>query len=126
MANSSSTPNIPASLSIPVSEKLTREKFQLWHAQVVPTIRAAQLEGFIEGTERVPMKTIEVKKDSKKVLILNPDYATWCVRDQHVLTYLVTSLSREVLAGIDGNSTAATMWATISKMFASQSQSRVL
>jgi hypothetical protein len=126
MANSSSTPNIPASLSIPVSEKLTREKFQLWHAQVVPTIRAAQLEGFIEGTERVPMKTIEVEKDSKKVLILNPDYATWCVRDQHVLTYLVTFLSREVLAGIDGNSTAATMWATISKMFASQSQSRVL
>jgi hypothetical protein len=59
-------------------------------------------------------------------LILNPDYATWCVRDQHVLTYLVTSLSREVLAGIDSNSTAATMWATISKMFASQSQSRVL
>jgi hypothetical protein len=77
MANSSSTPNIPASLSIPVSEKLTREKFQLWHAQVVPTIRAAQLEGFIEGTERVPMKTIEVEKDSKKVLILNPDYATY-------------------------------------------------
>jgi hypothetical protein len=76
MANSSSTPNIPASLSIPVSEKLTREKFQLWHAQVVPAIRAAQLEGFIKGTERAPMKTLKVEKDSKKVLILNPDYAT--------------------------------------------------
>jgi hypothetical protein len=124
--NSSSTPNIPASLSIPVSEKLTRENFPLWRAQVVPAIRAAQLEGFIEGTERVPMKTLEVKKDSKKVLILNTDYATWCVCDQHVLTYLVTSLSREVLADVAGNSVAATMWAAISKIFASQYQSHVL
>jgi hypothetical protein len=47
-----------ASLSIPVSEKLTRENFRLWCAQVVPAIRAAQREGFIEGTERVPVKTL--------------------------------------------------------------------
>jgi hypothetical protein len=79
MESSSSTPNIPASLSIPVLEKLTRENFCLWRAQVVPAIGAAQLEGSIEGTERAPLKTLEVKKDSKKVLILNPDYATWCV-----------------------------------------------
>jgi hypothetical protein len=76
MTGSSSTPNIPASLSILVSGKLTRENFHLWHAQVLPAIRAAQLEGFIDGTERVSTKTLEVEKDSKKVLFSNPDYAT--------------------------------------------------
>jgi hypothetical protein len=50
----------------------------------------------------------------------------WRVRDQHVLTYLVTSLSREVLVGVTSNATAATMWAAISQSFASQSWSRVL
>jgi hypothetical protein len=48
------------------------------------------------------------------------------VHDQHVLTYLVNSLSREVLTGVASNSIAADMWATISKSFASQSWSCVL
>jgi hypothetical protein len=65
--------------SIPVFEKLTREKIRLWHAQVGLVIRAAQLEGFIDGTERAPEKTLNVEKDSKKMLILNPNYAMWCV-----------------------------------------------
>jgi hypothetical protein len=47
------------------------------------------------------------------------------VRDQYVLTYLVTSLSREVLAGVASNATT-TMWAAIPQSFASQSWSRVL
>jgi hypothetical protein len=50
----------------------------------------------------------------------------WRVRDQHVLTYLVTSLSREVLAGVASNATVATMWVAIFRIFASQSQPHVL
>jgi hypothetical protein len=88
------------SLSIAVSEKLTRDNYRLWRAQVLPTIRATQLEGFIDGSDRAPEKTLEVEKDSKKVVVPNPEYVTWRVRDQYVLTYLVTSLLREVLAGI--------------------------
>jgi hypothetical protein len=112
--------------SIPVFEKLTREKIRLWHAQVGPAIRAAQLEGFIDGTERAPEKTLNVKKDSKKMLILNPNYAMWCVCDQYVLTYLVTSLSMEVLVGITSNTATIDMWAAISKIFSSESRSCVL
>jgi hypothetical protein len=124
MTNSSSTQTFLHRSPFP--EMLTRENFCLWRAQVVPAIRATQLGGFIEGTKRVPVKTLEVKKDSKKMLILNLDYTTWCVRDQHVLTYLVTSLSREVLAGVAGNLTATAMWVAISKIFVSQSRSHVL
>jgi hypothetical protein len=109
MTNSSSTQTFLHRSPFP--EMLTRENFRLWRAQVVPAIRATQLE---------------VKKDSKKMLIPNLDYTTWCVRDQHVLTYLVTSLSREVLAGVAGNLTATAMWVAISKIFASQSRSHVL
>jgi hypothetical protein len=117
MASSSSS--VPASLSIPVSEKLTRDNYRLWRAQVLPVIRVAQLQGFIEGIEKEPEKTLENEKDSKKVVILNPDHAVWRVRDQHVITYLVTSHSWEVLAGVASNTTAADMWAAISKTFGS-------
>jgi hypothetical protein len=126
MVSSSSTLAIPASLSIAVFEKFTRDNYRLWRAQVVPAIRAARLEWFIDGSEKAQPKTLEVEKESKKLVIPNPDYAIWVVRDQHVLTYLVMSLSREVLAGIASNSTTTDMWVAISKSFASQSQSRVL
>jgi hypothetical protein len=98
----------------------------LWRTQVLPVIRVAQLEGFIYGSKRAPKKTLEVEKDSKKVVVPNPEYVTWHVCDQHVLTYLVTSLLREVLAGVASNSTAVDMWLAISKTFASQLRSRVL
>jgi hypothetical protein len=122
----SSSSSVPASLYIPVSEKLTRDNYRLWRAQVLSAIHAAQLEGFIEGTKKVHEKTLEIEKDSKKVVIPNPDHVVWHMCDQHVLTYLVTSLSREVLAGVASNATAADMWAAISKTFASQSRSCVL
>jgi hypothetical protein len=67
-----------------------------------------------------------VEKDSKKITVANPDYAVWRVHDHHVLTYLVTSLSREVLAGFASNTTSADMWEAICKTFSSQSRSRVL
>lgn len=126
MASSSSVPAIPASLSIPVSEKLTRENYLLWRVQVLPAIRAAQFEGFLDGSEGEPPKTLTVDKDSKKMEVANPDYVVWRVRDQHVLTYLVTSLSREVLAGVSSCSTAADLWTAITRSFASQSQSHIL
>jgi hypothetical protein len=126
MASSSSTSAVPASLSIPIFEKLTQDSFRLWHAQVLPALRVAQREGFIEGSDKAPTKTMEVERDSKTLVVPNPGYVIWCVRDQHVLTYLVTSLSREVLAGVARNTTAAAMWAAITKMFASQSRSRIL
>jgi hypothetical protein len=119
MASSSSAPAVSTSLFITVSEKLTRDNFHLWCAQVLTAIHASQLEGFIDGSNKAPEKTIEVEKESKTLVVSNLDYAIWCVRDQHMLTYLVTSLSREVLAGVASNTMAAAMWVAITKMFAS-------
>jgi hypothetical protein len=93
---------------------------------VLLAIRAAQLEGFIDSFDKASEKILEIEKDAKKLVIPNPDYAVWRVRDQHVLTYLVTSLSQEVLAGVASNLTMMDMWAAISKSFASQSKSHVL
>jgi hypothetical protein len=70
--------------------------------------------------------TLEIEKDTKKLVIPDPDYAVWRVHDQHVLTYLVTSLSWEILTGVASNSTTTDMWVAISKSFASQSRPRVL
>ena len=68
---------------MPVAEKLTRENFLLWRAQVLPAIRGAQLVGFLEGTIPTSPATIEVAKEDNIVSILaNPAYATWIAQDQ--------------------------------------------
>jgi hypothetical protein len=124
--SSSSSSAAPTCLTILVFEKLTRDTYCLWRVQMLSATRAAQLGGFIDGSERAPEKNLEVEKDSKKVMIPNPNYTGWHVQDQHFLMYLVTSLSHKLLVGVASNSTSADMWAAITKNFASQLCSCVL
>jgi hypothetical protein len=51
MASSSSTPS-PSPFGSKVSEKLTRDNYLLWKAQVLPPIRGAQLEGMLDGSSK--------------------------------------------------------------------------
>jgi hypothetical protein len=48
----------------------------LWKAQVMPTIRGAQLEGHLNGDNTAPAKEIDIKIAEKTVKSPNPDYAT--------------------------------------------------
>jgi hypothetical protein len=69
--SSSSSPfpstTIPSILSIPISEKLTKTNYPLWRAQVLPAVRAAQLEGMITGTEKEPEQFISITNADKTV-----------------------------------------------------------
>ena len=47
----------------------------------------------------MPLKMISDGKD-KTTDKLNPDYEAWFLRDQQVLSYLVNSLSKEILTHV--------------------------
>lgn len=72
--------------------------------------------------EYLPKKT----DDDKEPQVENPDYAVWIAKDQEVLSYLLTSLSKEILGRISSEVTAAKAWAAIESMFVSQSRARVI
>src|SRR4051812_13248711 len=55
----------------------------------------------------------------------NSLYGPWISRDQHVLSYLLNSLSMEILAQVMGKETTFDLWTTITTLFALQSQSRM-
>ena len=55
----------------------------------------------------------------------NPEYAAWLVQDQQVLSYLLNSLSKEILMHVLRIEHAADAWHVLEDMFASQSRSRV-
>jgi hypothetical protein len=93
MASSSITTTIPTSFSIPISEKLTKANYYLWHAQILPSIRATQMEDLLLGVEKKPPKLITEKADDSTTEKTNPKYIAWLARDQALLGYLLSSLT---------------------------------
>lgn len=124
MVSSSSSSSTP--LGPPVAEKLTRENYFLWKAQVLPAIRGAQLMGYLDGYKKAPAETIEVEKpDKTKETVINSEYTQRVAQGQTGLSYLLNSLSKEVLQYVLSKTTAVGVWTTIETMFSSQSWARV-
>jgi hypothetical protein len=117
----SPTTTIPSILSIPFSEKLTKTNYPLWCAQVLSTIRAAQLDGLLTGAETAPEQYLTVTRADKMVSKEpNPAYASWVARDQAILGYVLSSLTRETLMHVSRCSTLAHVWSTLVDLYSPQ------
>jgi hypothetical protein len=93
----SSTAAVVPSLGFPVTEKLAKDNFQMWKAQVISALCGAQMASFIDSSAAAPSKTIAKAADKLDDQIPNPKYDIWVARDQQVLNYLLSSLSRDIL-----------------------------
>jgi hypothetical protein len=123
MTSSSSSILTNPLLAQPVTEKLTKLNHALWHAQVRAVICGTRLLGFITGDSKAPPSKI-MQKDTigKKVEVLNLEYEDWEATNQQVLSYLLSSLSKDILTQVSSATTAAEAWKEIQGMFASQTR----
>ena len=113
--------------SIPVSEKLSRDNYLVWRAQVLPAIRGARLVGILDGSILQPSSTIKTQKADQTIEeVDNPAYNRWIEQDQHLLSYLLSSMTKEILVQVSSCEHAAEVWSAVTDMFASQSKSRIL
>jgi hypothetical protein len=82
--------------------------------------------GLLGGSDPAPPKTLEVEDEAqKKITIPNPAYGVWISRDQQVVSYLLKTLSPDILADVLGSEHAAEIWKTLGDMFSAQSQARI-
>nr|XP_020164431.1 uncharacterized protein LOC109749903 [Aegilops tauschii subsp. strangulata] len=58
-------------------------------------------------------------------MVPNPLYAAWIAKDQQVLSYLLNSMTPEILAQVIGKDSTFELWTAVTAIFASQSQSRI-
>jgi hypothetical protein len=80
----------------------------------------------LEGSDLPPPEFVDSEDaDKKKVQLPNPAYDTWITRDQQVVSYIVNSLSEDILSHVYGMVHAAEIWSAIHELFSSQSKSRV-
>jgi hypothetical protein len=117
-------------LGNPPTDKLTRANFPGWRAQVLPAIRGARQLGLLDGTDTAPPETLPVSPaddapDKTPKMVPNPAYDAWICRDQTVLSYLLQSLSSEVLPHVHRIEHAAGVWQALEEMFASQCEAKV-
>lgn len=112
-------------LALPVTEKLTKSNFVLWQAQVMSAIRGAQLKGHLD-LKAVPSKEIVAQVDGKAVKQPNPEYAIWVAKDQQVLSYLLTSMTRDVMPQVASHKTTTAVWAAVEVIFSSQTKGRTM
>jgi hypothetical protein len=96
VSESLSTSTFPTSFSIPVVEKLTKTNYRLWRAQILPTIRVAQLEDLLTGIDKEPDKTDDT----------------------------VIQKTREILMGVTTLTSSAEVYRTLETMFGSPTQAR--
>jgi hypothetical protein len=93
----------------------------------MPAIRAAELEGFLIGAEKAPPMTLLTKHDKgNDVHQHNPAYSQWVTRDQAVLGYLLSSLTRETLVTVATSTRVAEAWSELSKLYSSQTCARTV
>jgi hypothetical protein len=85
-----------------------------------------RLEGYL--TEKIPKPAAELEeKDGDKTNnIPNPAYEDWLAADQQVLSFLLSSVSKDVLIQITTKKTAADAWRAIEAMFSSQTRAHAV
>jgi hypothetical protein len=89
----------------------------------------AQLVGLLDGSDAAPPQEIaptaaEESADDQAKPMLNPAYTAWLARDQSVLSYLLQSLSMEILPHVHRIEHTAGIWKALEEMFAAQSEAR--
>ena len=126
LSSTSTSSTTSSLLGQSVSEKLTRDNFLFWKAQILPPLRGAQLDRLLDGSRAAPTKTIDVEAADKSIKkVDNPEYALWVAQDQQVLGYLLNSLSKDVLIQVLEAKTAAQAWAAITSLFSAHSKAWV-
>jgi hypothetical protein len=94
---------------------------------LLAVIRGACLEGFLTGkTEALTAEIVSKDNDDKTIKTPNPAHESWLAQDQQVLSFLLSSLSKEILSSAASKSTAALAWKEIEGMFSSQTRARVV
>jgi hypothetical protein len=125
-STSSSMYGLESMLTHPVSEKLARHNHATWKAQVMATMSGARLEGYLTGKTPKPTGEINSKDGNKAFKVANPAYEDWWAADQQVLSFLLASISKDVLIQVAVKKTSAEAWQKIEAMFSSQTRVRVV
>jgi hypothetical protein len=116
-------------LGYTVAEKLTKMNYPLWKAHILPILCGAQLQGYLDSSNVAPNKKIEYKpagENTEVTKVVNPEYVQWCAIEQQVLRFLLTSMTKAVMAQVASCPTLKEVWTLLEQTYSSKSKTRVV
>uniref|UniRef100_A0A5K0VYN1 Uncharacterized protein n=1 Tax=Nymphaea colorata TaxID=210225 RepID=A0A5K0VYN1_9MAGN len=68
----------------------------------------------------------EIRFEYETITENNLEYEAWLAHDQSLVAYITSTLSEEVLGGIDEDLTALELWSTLATTYSQVSEARFL
>ncbi|CAL9248911.1 unnamed protein product [Arabidopsis halleri] len=119
-----SSPSLQISNCITI--KLTEQNYIIWKSQFESFLRTQALLGHVNGSIRRPMEFIPVvNNEGLTEQIVNPDFQVWAKADQVVMSWLLGSMSEDVLRLVVDTISAQEVWLTLANHFNRVSSSRL-
>ena len=107
--------------------KLTNNNYLLWRSQVIATINANDLEDLIDSSKSPPSRVaINIDSDQTVITTPNPQFQIWRRNDQQLMSWLLSTLSEEVLSAVVGARSSLEVWQILVAQFGARSRARVL
>ncbi|GMJ02624.1 hypothetical protein HRI_003931600 [Hibiscus trionum] len=97
--------------------------FLLWKQQVLLIVRSLRLEKFLTGKVKAPPATVVNDAGEK---IDNEEYEIFVAQDSALASWLLSTISSQLLSQFVGAETAAEVWSTVNTYFASKSTTTVM
>lgn len=113
--------------------KLYNNSFMVWRNQVLASIKGNGLESFITGANQCPYQYItQIGAASSSSTtgsgsrVENPTFTIWIKTDQLLLSWMFSSIQENLLAAVIPCVSSQKLRETLSRMFTSQSQARIM
>ena len=91
--------------------KLTNNNYLVWQSQVIATINANDLEDLIDNSKSPPNRAvINIDSDQTVITTPNPQFQIWRRNDQQLMSWLLSTLSEEVLNVVVGARSSLDVW----------------
>ncbi|KAH9725329.1 retrovirus-related pol polyprotein from transposon RE1 [Citrus sinensis] len=88
-------------------------------------IRGNGLENFIDGTSVCPEKfLVDADAENNFIASANPAYALWRRQDQLLLSWLLSTISENIITALTHCTTSQELWSVLERLYASQSIAR--
>ena len=104
--------------------KLNQKDYVVLKTQFEPLLNCDKLKGFIDGTS--PAAPPLISNSSTSTLESNRAYDDWFRKDQHLLSWILSSISEEVFTCVVGLKTSFGAWQSLEKALGFVSDNRQL
>ena len=97
----------------------------IWKSQILSSVRANGLEDLFDGSKTSPDQFLQSETESAYIdAELNPAYTTWKRKDQLLLSWLMSSISIEILSLVVNSETSLELWTSLEQQFGSETSAK--